>query len=44
MKRSILTLLSIAVAGNLYAMNIEDAVQKALLNNNNLKKQQYAYE
>lgn len=44
MKKSIITLLSIAVAGNLYAMNIDDAVQKALLNNNSLKKQQYIYD
>ena len=44
MKKSILILVSIAAAGNLYAMNIDDAIQKALLNNNSLKKQQYMYE
>ncbi len=44
MKKNIITLLSIAVAGNLYAMNINDAVEKALLNNNSLKKQQYIYD
>ncbi len=44
MKRSILTLISVAVAGNLYAINIDDAVQKALLNNNSLKKQHYIYD
>ena len=44
MKKTIITLLSIAVAGNLYAMNIDDAVEQALLNNNSLKKQQYIYD
>lgn len=44
MRKSILTLLSLAVTGNLYAMNLDDAVQKALSNNNSFKKQQYIFE
>ncbi len=44
MKKSIITLLGIAVTGNLYALNIDEAVEKALLNNNSLKKQQYIYD
>lgn len=44
MKKNIITLLSIIVAGNLYAMNINEAVDSALLNNNSFKKQQYIYD
>lgn len=44
MKKTIITILSFAVAGNLYAMNIDEAVEQALINNNSLKKQQYIYD
>lgn len=45
MKKQIFTILPIAFLGlNVYAMDINDAVQKALLNNNSYKKQQYIYD
>lgn len=45
MKKQILTIVPMAFLGlNVYAIDINDAVQKALLNNNNYKKQQYIYD
>lgn len=45
MPRKISIILSLSLLGtNLYAMDINEAVQTALLNNNSLKKQEYIYD
>lgn len=45
MKKNILKLVPLLFIGvNIYALDINEAVQTALLNNNSLKKQQYIYD
>lgn len=44
MRKKVIILLGSIICINLYAINIDDAVNQALNNNNSLKKEQYIYE